>query len=782
MDDFTKQLIAPLNEPQQQAVLHREGPLLVLAGPGSGKTRVITHRAANLVHNGVQPRNILAITFTNKAAGEMRERIYKLGASGQMWIHTFHALGVRLLREFAPLAKLQPGFSIYDDSDQKSLIKEAFKIVGVNDKVLRPDAALNRISDAKNRLLTVSEFQANASFPDQIVIGQVYDVYQQLLEQRNAVDFDDLLMKTALLLQNQDHITEELNIRFKYLLIDEYQDTNRAQYIIARELSRLHNNICATGDPDQSIYAWRGADIGNILAFERDYPDATVIRLEQNYRSKGSILKSADKLIAANSQRKAKELWTENDDGEPVEVWRFNDDREEAERIAATIDEQHRQGRPYSDFAIFYRINAVSRGLEEALRHRGIAYRIARGVEFYNRKEIKDAIAYLRVLANPADEVALLRAVGTPTRGIGKTTIERLLAAAMADKCTLLEAMRRVADIPKVSKGVATKVTKFVTLLDKLAKTVKDNTIVDAIGMVIEQSGLEKLYAADDEVGGEDRLANLRELVSGATRYEQEAADNDEETSLADFLQRVSLASDQDAVDQEAGVVMLMTLHTAKGLEFPVVFVAGLEHGLLPHERAISEDGNIEEERRLCFVGMTRAMERLFLSHAEQRLIRGQITPRCASVFVTELDVPEVVEKRDFTDGLRSFRKPWTRGTEDVDFDVHEADIDSGDENTVRGGRRRWSRRGENEERVFSVDEAANVSGTGNGYRAKPREVSDSFVSWKAGMLVKHQKYGVGTIVWIKPSAAQTRASIKFVGVGEKTFILDLAPVELLER
>jgi len=553
-------VLADLNEPQRRAVTHRDGPLLVLAGPGSGKTRVITRRAAHLVQTGVPPRNILAITFTNKAADEMKRRIAALGIAGGMWVHTFHALGVRLLREFGPLARVQPGFTIYDEDDQKRLLKEAMKLCQLTPEMIRPERIQARISHAKNRLRGPQEFLESAEFFDDRQVGRVYEAYEQLLEQRNAVDFDDLLMRVALVLRDHGDITERLNVRFRYVLIDEYQDTNHAQYLIARYLAQHHHNICATGDPDQSIYGWRGADIGNILEFERDYPDAVVVRLEQNYRSTGYILKAASRLIHRNQRRKHKDLWTQRGEGEAVAVWQFAEGRDEAERIADTIVALRAQGHSPSDFAIMYRVNAVSRGLEEALRHRGIPYKIVRGVEFYNRREIRDALAYLRVLVNPDDRIALLRIINTPSRKIGKTTIGRLVSAADDAGHPLLEIMRQAAELPGL-KTAAPRVAKFVELLDQL-RPLAQGSVADAVSDMLALTGLEAALRREREEGGEDRLANIDELVTAAARYDEEV----EQPSLEDFLQRVALTSDQDAVDESAGVVLLMTLHAAKGL------------------------------------------------------------------------------------------------------------------------------------------------------------------------------------------------------------------------
>jgi len=756
-------MLENLNEPQRQAVMHRDGPLLVLAGPGSGKTRVITRRAAYLAHSGVPPWKILAITFTNKAADEMKQRIERLGFAGGMWIYTFHALGVRLLREFGQLGRVRPGFVIYDEADQRRVVKDAMEFCQIKPELLRPEAALSRISDAKNRLKRPAEFLASADFFETRMIGRIYEAYEQLMEQRNAVDFDDLLMRVALVLRDHADITERLNERFEYLLIDEYQDTNHAQYLIAKYLSRHNRNICATGDPDQSIYGWRGADITNILEFERDYPDALVVRLEQNYRSTGAILKAASKLIRGNRRRRHKDLWTEQGDGEPVAAWQFSEGRDEAERIAETIARMHESGRPYSDFAIMYRINAISRGLEEALRMRGIPYKIARGLEFYSRKEIRDTLAYLRVLVNPDDEIGLLRIINTPTRGIGKTTIGRLISAADRRETTLLNVMRDAASIPALKPAAVARVMKFIELLDDL-KGYAQGSVADAVSNVLALTGLEKMYRREREDGGEDRLANIEELVTAAKSYDEETG----ESSLEDFLQRVALTSDQDAVDESAGVVMLMTLHAAKGLEFPVVFIVGVEEGMLPHERSLQE-GDIEEERRLCFVGITRARERLHLSYANQRLLRGALLPRCQSQFFCELP-DEVIDWHNFNNADKS-NGARGGGFELLDDQLSPEDVTS----SSRSRRRRRKRDAEfDDERVFSPDDP-----TGPILRIAGKS---AYADWERGTLVNHDSYGVGTIEWIRPGGGQTRASIRFAGHGRKTFILELAPIIRLER
>jgi DNA helicase-2/ATP-dependent DNA helicase PcrA len=773
-DSQTAALLADLNEPQRQAVQHRDGPLLVIAGPGSGKTRVITRRAAYLVHTGVPARNILAITFTNKAADEMKRRIEALGVAHGMWVYTFHALGVRLLREFGPLGGVQHGFTIYDEADALKVVKEALEICKVSDAVLKPDDARAKISDAKSKLLTPPQLLERAERFEHETAARVYEAYQQLLQQRNAVDFDDLLMRVAFVLRDHPDVTARLNVRFRYVLIDEYQDTNHAQYLIARHLSHDHGNICATGDPDQSIYAWRGADIRNILEFERDYPSAKVVRLEQNYRSVGHVLAIASRLIQRNRRRKHKDLWTRNPTGEPVQVWKFVDGRDEAEHIAQTIADNHQAGRPWSDFAIFYRINAVSRGLEEALRDREIPYKIARGVEFYNRKEIRDVLAYLRVLVNPADNVALERIINTPARGIGKTSIARLMTCARETGRPLRDIARTAAEVPGLG-AAAKRVRAFSDLLDRL-QPVLETTVSEAVSTVLAQSGLEKALQEERDTGGEDRLANVQELVTAAIRYEEEV----DEPTLADFLSRISLTSDQDAVDENAGCVLLMTLHAAKGLEFPVVFLVGLEQGLLPHERSLAPGGQIEEERRLCFVGITRACERLFISHALERMIRGRPLPRPASQFLHEFDGDGLAWQDFQTNQPRP--PPWRYREGFVplveDLPPEEA------------ARLVPKRRLRAEPDFESCEEAAAEPRTTSQFprgRRKPAPLppppaTNPYADWGPGTLVQHERYGVGQVLWIRPAPGQTRAGLKFAGLGEKTLILELAPVRKLER
>ena len=765
-------ILADLNEPQRQAVTHRDGPLLVVAGPGSGKTRVITRRAAYLVHTGVPARNILAITFTNKAAGELKRRIETLGVSRGMWIYTFHALGVRLLREFGPLARVAPGFSIYDEADAMRVVKEALESERISEAVLKPEEARARISDAKSQLQTPQQCADDADWFKAQASARTYETYQRLLEERNAVDFDDLLMRVAIVLRDHPDVAERLNVRFRYVLIDEYQDTNHAQYLIAHYLSQYHGNICATGDPDQSIYAWRGADIRNILEFERDYPKARVVRLEQNYRSTGSILEAAAHLIAFNRRRKPKDLWTESDAGQPVQVWQFSSDSEEADRVATTIAAQHGEGRSWNDFAICYRVNALSRGLEEALRHHGIPYQIARGVEFYNRKEIRDVLAYLRVLTNPTDTVALLRIINTPARGIGKTSVDHLRTRANESRRTVLELVHAPDSVPGLRAPAVKRLRAFAELLDSM-KAVLELPVSEAVSTVLTLSGLEAALRDQWDEEGEDRLANIQELVTAALRYEEEV----DEAALADFLNRISLVSDQDAVDEEAGCVMLMTLHAAKGLEFPVVFLVGLEQGLLPHERSLGLHEDVEEERRLCFVGATRARQQLVLSQVQERMLRGRPLPRPASQFLRELDAGHLV-----WEDYRARVPRLSRLGLDDGFVPTVEDLPPEDAARLVPRRGLRSAADVDAETFPEPEQQSPPTGRRQRQRAAAPADSASFADWQPGTLIWHERYGVGQVIWIRPAPRQTRASIRFASYGEKTLILELSPVRRLER
>ncbi len=630
-----------LTPSQQKAVSHIDGPLLVLAGPGSGKTRVITFRIASLIESGVRPWNICAITFTNKAAEEMRQRAFTLGASAGAHISTFHSLCVRLLRRYAHAASIGPNFSIYDDSDQSKCIKAAIKDCNLDTSNFPPSRMLNAVSTLKNKLIDPDTFKEQTSDFFSEMLARIYARYQQILTDHNAMDFDDLLMKTAFMLEQNNDICSELAHRFRYLLIDEYQDTNHAQYRIARALASQHQNICATGDPDQSIYRWRGADIRNILAFEKDYPDAMIVKLEENFRSTPNILEAADTLIAHNKHRKPKQLVPTLPAGQPVATTTYEDEADEAHGLAGQIASLIESGVSPNSIAVFYRVNAMSRIIEEAFIRTRIPYQIVRGVEFYNRKEIRDILAYLKVIANPSDEVALLRIINTPARGIGKVTIDRMANYASRHNISLHEALKRAPQVESLSKAAALKVAAFAAMIDKFRKA-SDGPVGELADLVFNESGMyDSLRSAGPD--GKDAIENIEELISSATRYDSQT----EEPALIDYLQQIALFSDADAYDASRGQVALMTLHAAKGLEFDNAFIIGLEEGILPHERTDSEDEHdLEEERRLLFVGITRAKSRLHLSYARYRTIRGQTLRSIPSQFLFELGVRESAPAR----------------------------------------------------------------------------------------------------------------------------------------
>ena len=624
-------LLQELTPSQRQAVCHREGPLLVLAGPGSGKTRVITYRIAALIESGVRPHNICAITFTNKAAEEMRQRAASLGASGGAYISTFHSLCVRILRRYASAAGIRPNFSIYDDSDQNRCIKQAMKDCEVDTTSFPPSRMLDAISTLKNKLVDPDVFKMQAEDFFSRTLATVYARYQRILTERNGLDFDDLLMKAALLLEHDSTVCRELSMRFQYLLIDEYQDTNHAQYRLAKAMVSHHNNICATGDPDQSIYRWRGADIRNILAFEKDWPDAVIVKLEENFRSTAGILRAADRLIACNRSRKPKSLIPTRSDEGRIRVESYEDEGQEAGGVARQVEELLGSGISGRDIAIFYRINAMSRALEEAfIRHR-VPYQVVRGVEFYNRKEIRDVLAYLKVIVNPADAVALLRIINTPTRGIGKVTIDRVQNYASRSGITLFDALKKVDEIPNLSGAVKTKLFAFVRMIGGFAQKA-EGSVAPLAEQVFTDSGLEQsLKRAGPD--GQTALENVEELINTAAAYDKQA----QSPSLLDYLQQIALFSDADAYDAASERVALMTLHAAKGLEFEHVFIIGLEHGMLPHERAGNSEEELEEERRLFFVGMTRAKTNLSISYSRYRAFRGQVLRTIPSQFLQEL-------------------------------------------------------------------------------------------------------------------------------------------------
>ena len=632
--------LAALNEPQREAVLHTEGPLLVIAGAGSGKTRVLTHRVAHLIRAcGVKPNEILAITFTNKAAGEMRERLeLMLGRTARaIWILTFHAACGRMLRAEAGRLGYRSSFTIYDQADQIRVVKACLEELGRDPKRFTPRGIHAQISNAKNQLIGPDPYMARvSSFYDQTV-AEVYELYQRRLFASNAVDFDDLLMLVVETLERFPEARERWQKAFRYILVDEYQDTNHAQYRLLQLLAGEHRNVFAVGDPDQSIYAFRGADISNILDFERDFPGAATIALEQNYRSTNAILGAANNVIEHNRERKPKRLFSELGQGEPVSVVEVEDEHAEARFVAAEIARLVESATSASEIAVFYRTNAQSRVLEDVLVRQDVPYQVIGGPRFYERAEIKDAVAYLTVLHNSADAVSLMRITNRPRRGIGDTSLQRLVVHANALGISLWDAMADP-EAAGVGTAAAKAVRGFRTTVESLMASAQELEVDELVEAVLDRTGTIDAYEAERTIEARGRIENLQEFVGVAREYREQS----ESSSLPEFLQSISLVSDQDELRDERGMVTLMTLHNAKGLEFRVVFMIGMEEGIFPHSRSIEEQG-VEEERRLAYVGMTRAMERLTLTHAMARSLFGRREYNLASRFLDEL--PDTVER-----------------------------------------------------------------------------------------------------------------------------------------
>ena len=632
-----------LNPPQREAVAQTEGPVLILAGAGSGKTRVLTHRIAYLMEEmGVNPWNILAITFTNKAAQEMRERVDKLVGFGSesIWVSTFHSACVRILRRHIDNLGYDTNFTIYDTDDQKSLMKDVCRKLNIDTKVYKERSLLAQISHAKDELLTPDDMEMKAAGDYNIKkVASVYREYQAALRKNNALDFDDLIVKTVELFQNCGAVLEYYQERFKYIMVDEYQDTNTAQFKFISLLAQKYENLCVVGDDDQSIYKFRGANIGNILGFERVFPDAKVIRLEQNYRSTKNILNAANQVIANNTERKAKTLWTENEEGSKVHFRQFFNAYEEAEYVAGEIGKMKREGLgSYRDCAILYRTNAQSRIFEEKFIAANIPYKLVGGVNFYARKEIKDLLCYLKTIDNARDDLAVQRIINVPKRGIGATTLGRVQDYADNMGISLYEALRVAEEVPSIGRSLS-KIDGFVTFIQSLKSKADVLSVEELLQEVIDDTGYVAELEAEDTEESRARIENIDELISKTVAYQEAMEEQNQPATLSGFLEEVALVADIDTVDPDQDYVLLMTLHSAKGLEFPKVFMVGMEDGIFPSHMTISygDDGELEEERRLCYVGITRAMKDLTLTCAQQRMIRGETQYNKVSRFVREI-------------------------------------------------------------------------------------------------------------------------------------------------
>ena len=636
-------IYSTLNPPQQEAVYHTEGPLLILAGAGSGKTRVLTHRIAYLIdEKGVNPWNILAITFTNKAASEMRERVDKIVGFGSesIWVSTFHSTCVRILRRHIDRLGFDTRFAIYDTEDQKTLMKEICRKLNIDTKIYKERSLLAQISHAKDELITPDEMELNAGGDfNKKKVAAVYREYQASLRKNNALDFDDLIVKTVELFQNCGDVLENYQERFKYIMVDEYQDTNTAQFKFVSLLASKYENLCVVGDDEQSIYKFRGANIGNILGFEHVFPDAKVIRLEQNYRSTKNILSAANEVIANNASRKSKTLWTENPEGELIHFRQFMNGYEEAEYVVGEISRAHREnGAKYKDCAVLYRTNAQSRLFEEKCLLANIPYKIVGGVNFYARKEIKDLLCYLKTIDNSRDDLAVRRIINVPKRGIGATTLGRIQDYADKMSVSFYDALRVAEEVPSIGRSLS-KIDGFVTFIQSFKSKAESYTVRELLEEVIELTGYVAELKAEDTEESQARIENIDELISKTESYQEAMEEQGQPATLSGFLEEIALIADIDSVDPDQDYVLLMTLHSAKGLEFPRVFLVGMEDGIFPSYMSIVSDdkSDLEEERRLCYVGITRAMEDLTLTSARQRMIRGDVQYNKVSRFVREI-------------------------------------------------------------------------------------------------------------------------------------------------
>ena len=719
------EILTHLNPQQADAVKKTDGPILILAGAGSGKTRVLTYRIAYLIlGKTIPPYNILAVTFTNKAAGEMKERLEKIlgPMAGDLLLGTFHSTGLRILRKDGHYIGIDPNSIVYDDNDQLALVKLCMSELHINEKAFSPRAILSHINQAKNEALSVNDYTMEATDFFRQKAAHVYKLYQEKLRQNHALDFGDLICEPIRLFREAPQVLGKYQKRFNYILVDEYQDTNRAQYMLINLLSAIHKNLCVVGDEDQSIYGWRGADIKNILEFERDFPEVKIIRLEQNYRSTKNILAAANSVVEKNTKRIGKTLWTENLDGELVHYQMARDEHHEAGLIYSKTEEIRKEsGLAYKDFAIFYRTNAQSRIFEEHFIRSGMPYNIVGGLRFYERKEIKDAIAYLKVVANPSDSLSLMRIINTPPRGIGKTTIDRVASLGAEQGIPLFDAFKLA-----IQKGILPphKGHGFVVFLEKFKGLIDELPIHELAKMLLGESGYIKMWEGEKTEEAEARIENLRELISAMRDFEK----GREGKSLADFLDHVALISDIDTFEDKQNRVTLMTLHSAKGLEFPVVFMVGMEEGLFPHSRSIngeSED-ELEEERRLCYVGMTRAMKKLFLFGARERTIYGESRFQGQSRFIDEIH-PNYLEIISPESRIRN--PEFRRNAEHI---APETNIE------------------------------------------EPRIVYDEFTDndpWKIGMKIKHPSFGAGIIKAKEGMGADAKLTVMFPGTGQKKLI-----------
>ena len=792
-----RDLLADLTDSQREAVTHIEGPLLILAAAGSGKTRVITRRVAWLLQQGVRPGGILAITFTNKAAGEMRERVKSLIAkidasriqggdprpAEQPTVSTFHSFCVRLLRrDGAPLKELRPGFTplftIYDDDDQIATLKGVYKSLGLDDKFMQHRAALSRISHAKSHKISPEEMLRSAADPTSTRLATVYERYQGKLRESNALDFDDLLLESVRLLQHDQPTRERMNRRYEFVMVDEYQDTNRSQYELMRLLTGERGNVCVVGDEDQSIYSWRGANIRNILDFERDFPGAVTVRLEQNYRSTKNILEAASAVVSNNTERIGKWLWTDSGAGDKITLYEAPDSENEALWIADTVENRLSRN-PAERVAVLYRTNSQSRQIEEALRRYGRKYIVVGGFSFYQRAEVKDILAYLKVLISPADSISLLRVINTPARGIGRTTLEQMEQFGLANGLSLWSALEQMLEQKQFPARAEASLAAFHRMMTELRADLDTRAVSSTISELLDRTGYRKMLEEEGTEDARTRLANLEELLNAAS----DAAERGE--SARDFLDHAALVSDADSADERAPV-SLLTMHNAKGLEFPVVFIAGLEEGLFPHSRSLDSEGAMEEERRLCYVGMTRAEKKLYLSWARYRRRYGGGSPEASisSRFLKE--VPG-----EMLDSVRGGPPP----SRSVDLFVEQHEVRETARrnlytgktyNSVENIRQFFSERGSaagasGNAGAGAAGSAARPAGSPHIPQASPYGTVKKPGPRKLGpgSTVEHAKYGRGTLLRVEGSGDDAKLTVSFPGHGLKKLIAKYAGIKV---
>ena len=726
-------LLTGLNPPQEEAVRHGDGPLLILAGAGSGKTRALTRRVAWLIReHGVAPRQILAVTFTNKAAGEMRERVTDLlGSADGLWVSTFHSACVRILRQDISRLGYDSHFSIYDDQDQERLLKQVLKEMNIPEKTLKARAAAAAIDSAKNKGLYPDQVPRNDHYAE--LTAKVYEVYQQRLQESNALDFNDLLLQTLRLFEDCPEALQYWQERFHYVMVDEFQDTNKVQYRLVWLLAEQHRNLCVVGDDDQSIYSWRGAEVSNILDFEGDFPGCKVIRLEQNYRSSQTILGAAQAVVDKNIGRKGKELWTENPKGEPLTIEACPDDVEEGRFVAREVKRLKQAGRHLRDIAIFYRTNAQSRVLEESLRSHNLPYVMFGGLKFYSRLEVKDVLAYLRILVNPADSVSARRVINVPGRGIGAVTIDKIAVYTEAAG-GFLPACKVAVENGALPNAAAKKVAAFVALIDDFTARLENQSFPQLAADLVEETGYGPQLRSEKTEEARNRLDNLEQLLAGMEEHAATAG------SLSEYLEQISLITDLDSYDPSLDRVTLMTLHAAKGLEFPVVFMAGMEEGVFPHSRAGYGGDEFEEERRLCYVGMTRAMDKLYLTHARRRRTYGSYQYNPPSIFLA--DIPSGLPQHPAAEGLQ-----------------HTAS--------------------HNLASVFEqIGEQAAFDGPDDFPDDEVRVVPDAEDGLRLGMNVRHVKFGVGVVRRIEGQGDNQKVIVYFHSIGPKKLLLKFAGLE----